>query len=672
MTATSSGTVEPFTRDAHGKPALSAAPADLYAFGSLVRHCELRLLEMFTRNLVSGTLHTCLGQELCQIAAVRALDRSRDAVFSNHRCHGHFLAYTGAFDGLIGELLGREAGVRGGHGGSQHLSCPGFVSSGVQAGLSAIAVGHARANRPNGGIAVLIVGDGTFGEGLLYESMNLAAVWRAPVLFVVEDNGVAQSTPSAKTRAGSLAARGEAFDLPTWCLDDAAPSFPGDVEHIVHTIRSEGRPAMVIVRTQRLGPHSRDDGEWRYDDRLAAAALPDDPLSRLAAQLSAEEKRRIDADNGRFLDAVYEQVLGAAMSAPTARAPRRPVPPAIELGGDIPARSVRESLNGALRRLLRDDERVMLLGEDIEDPYGGAFKVTRGASTSWPDRVCSTPISEAALVGTGIGLAMAGRRPILEIMFADFLPLAADQLLNHAVKFDRLSPATDVPLVVRTAGGGGRGYGPTHSQSLEAFAAAIPGLTVVVPSHRHDAGALLERTVECWPHPTLFYEHKRLYQQPMDAGAYLEHPPDSRDEAAVLFPTMVRGRSHADVTFITFGGMLPVVEQAAARLEDEELSVQIIVPSLVSPFPAHTVQTLVAGVRRLVMVEEGPGPFGVGAEVGAMLLESGYRGLFARVGAPPDPIPAARTLEAAILPDADRIFELVSTLVTRPPGAGVW
>ncbi len=179
---------------------------------------------------------------------------------------------------------------------------------------------------------------------------------------------------------------------------------------------------------------------------------------------------------------------------------------------------MRQALNAALRHLLETDARALLLGEDLHDPYGGAFKVTQGLSTDFPGRVISTPISEAGITGASIGLSLDGFLPVMEVMFADFLSLCMDQIYNHAVKFPGVFRDVAVPLVIRTPCGGRRGYGPTHSQSPEHLFTSVPGLTVVYGSHRHDIGKLLVDATLRWRYPVLFLEHKLLYGEKMDAA----------------------------------------------------------------------------------------------------------------------------------------------------------
>lgn len=658
-------------RDLNGKPVLPLEPDRLYAFGHLLRETERLLLDLFGKGLLSGTTHTCIGQELCAMAVVRALDRPDDAVLSTHRNHGHFLSYSGDVLGLVAEVMGRNAGVCGGRGGSQHLIHRHFHSNGVQGGMTAIGVGLARAREMAGsdGIVAVIVGDGTLGQGLLYESMNLAAVWSAPVLFVVEANEVAQTTPTRDTVAGDIAARGAAFGLRTWRVSDDDPALWRVAEAAVGAVRDERRPGFLVIDTCRLGPHSKGDDLRTATEMDAIRAR--DPLTRLGERLDPALRTHIEATNAAFL----AEMLEAAKASPEARFALTPLSPfapedesADEDAAEIPwpsanaPRTVRAALNGALRHLLAHDPRVVLLGEDLHDPYGGAFKVTAGLSTDFPGRVISTPISEAAVTGAGIGLALAGMRPVVEVMFADFLSLCFDQIYNHALKFPGVEPGARVPLVIRTPAGGRRGYGPTHSQSPENIFTSVPGLTVVYGSPRHDVGRLLADAVLRWPHPTLFLEHKLLYGEQQAPLGYVALPSHPQDAATPLFPTLAlrrpSGGTMADLVIVTYGGMVPVVEAAALTLEeDEELQVEIVVPALLAPLPRHGLAAALAGCPRVLIAEEAVAEFGVGAEIAAALLEAGFTGRLGRVGAPPVPIPSARSLEAAVLPDVPRVVE---------------
>lgn len=657
-----------FRRDPYGKPIIGLASASLFAYGDLIRRTEQLILDQFGRGLVSGTTHTCLGQELAALAVVRALNHPQDAVLSNHRNHGHFLAYSGDFVGLVAEVMGRQTGVCGGRGGSQHLAWRHFHSNGVQGGMTGIGAGLALARKLEGGdgIVATIIGDGTLGEGLLYESMNLASIWHVPLLIVVENNGVAQTTRTSETVGGTIEGRGAAFGLPTWRCDDDDPEFVTKVQSIVDELRCRGGPGFLVLDTRRMGPHSKGD-DLRDPDEIAAIRRRD-PLAALGRCLPAEDRAAIEARNAAFIEsvrAVADESVEAFHDVPPRHiftvAPVEPAPVCLPPGA--PGRSVRQCLNEAMRYLLASSGRTVLLGEDLHDPYGGAFKLTQGLSTDFSGRVISTPISEAGITGAAIGMAIGGFHPIIEVMFADFLTLCMDQIYNHAVKFPGVFPGMTIPLVIRSPSGGRRGYGPTHSQSPENLFTSVPGLTVVYGSHRHDVGRLLVDAVQSWPYPVLFLEHKLLYGELQDRQDYEELPPHPDDVASIHFPTLIRRRNQPDLTIVTYGGMLPVVEKAARQLEEEEeLAVELIVPALLSPMPGQSmIQRLITSPRVLI-AEESHHSFGVSAEIAARLLEAGFAGKLVRVGAPPVPIASARSLEKDILPDEARIIDEVLDL----------
>jgi 2-oxoisovalerate dehydrogenase E1 component len=657
-----------FERDTYGKPLLPLDPATIYAFAHLIRLTEQLLLDLFSKGLLSGTTHTCLGQELCQMAVVRALDDPDDVVLSNHRNHGHFLTYSGAFDALVCEIMGRETGICGGIGGSQHIAFRHFHSNGVQAGMTAIGAGLALARRmrESNSIVTCVVGDGTLGEGLLYESLNLASIWRVPMLFVVENNGIAQTTPTAATIGGSIAGRGAAFGLRTWELDDSDPDFLRAAEGVVRDVRETRRPGYLVIRTARLGPHSKGD-DLRDGEELDAIRKRD-PLAQLGDTIDGSARAEIEARNHAFVQALHARALEARESrfdTPAQHIFRRhdgsAAPPRRAFAA---AKNVRASLNASLRRLLETRPEVILLGEDLHDPYGGAFKVTAGLSSDFRDRVISTPISEAGVVGAAIGLGLAGFHPIVEIMFADFVSLAMDQIYNHAVKFPGMFPHCQVPIVIRTPTGGRRGYGPTHSQSPENLLTSVPGLTVVFGSHRHNLGELLTAASIDWCYPVAFLEHKLLYGEVQERADYEAIPADPCDSGAELFETIARRREHPDLTLVAYGGMLPVVERAAARLEAEDFVVEIVSPSLLQPLPRHTLVRALADRPRVAILEESPLGPGFGSELAGALAEARFGGRVRRIAPPPVPIPAARSLEAQVLVDERGLFDVLVPFVT--------
>lgn len=328
--------------------------------------------------------------------------------------------------------------------------------------------------------------------------------------------------------------------------------------------------------------------------------------------------------------------------------------------------TVLESLNTALHRALENDPRVYVLGEDILDPYGGAFKVTRGLSTRFPQRVLTTPISEAAIVGLATGMALRGLRPIVEIMFGDFVTLAADQIVNHAAKFRWMyNDQVRVPLVIRTPMGGRRGYGPTHSQSLEKMFLGIPGLSVLAPNTLGDAGALLEAAI-AEDNPVLFIEHKLLYpclQQNMGQGELADF---QVTPIGAPFPTWHLRPGFPctpHLTIATYGYNFEIVRAAVQTLlMEREIFAEVIVFSRLSPFEVAPLLASLQRTRRLLTVEEGTLTLGWGAEVVARVAQamSGIR--VRRVAALDLPIANARVLEDLILPSEQAIVQAALAL----------
>lgn len=318
-----------------------------------------------------------------------------------------------------------------------------------------------------------------------------------------------------------------------------------------------------------------------------------------------------------------------------------------------------ESLRSGLARAMADDERVYVLGEDILDPYGGAFKVTKGLSERFPDRVMTTPISEAGITGLGAGMALRGLRPVVEIMFGDFLTLAADQIVNHLTKFGLMYDGrVSVPMVIRTPMGGGRGYGATHSQSIEKMFMGVPGLRVVAPSHLHDPGALLGAAI-AEDGPVLFIENKLLYPMPLQEGsATLSF---DRGSASDPWPVAVianhRAR-RADIAILAYGGMSRVIIPLMESLATEEIALTGIFPASIAPPPVDAIVDAIGDCGRVVIVEEGTEGFNWGSELAACLsarLHGRLETPIARVAAASTIIPSSQAGEASVLPGPDRI-----------------
>lgn len=262
-----------------------------------IRLFEETILANFSSGVFHGTTHTSIGQEANAVGVLSNLE-NEDIVFSNHRCHGHFLVYGGDMRQLFAELLGKSTGVCAGRGGSQHIQWKNFYSNGIQGGIVPVAVGMALAEKykKSGAIVVAFLGDGTLGEGAVYEAFNLASLWQTPILFVVENNHIAQTTPVDLALSGSIAGRFKAFNIPALEIDSSdVIEIQAFAARAVQSVRQTGKPQALILHTQRLGPHSKGD-DTRSAQDLARLRQERDPLRIQAERLDPAERERIEAE----------------------------------------------------------------------------------------------------------------------------------------------------------------------------------------------------------------------------------------------------------------------------------------------------------------------------------------------------------------------------------------
>lgn len=347
-------------------------------------------------------------------------------------------------------------------------------------------------------------------------------------------------------------------------------------------------------------------------------------------------------------------------------------------------KTVLASLNTGLLSAMEKNENVLLLGEDILDPYGGAFKVSKGCSTAYSERVLAAPISEAGLAGVTAGMALRGLRPVLEIMFGDFTTLIADQLVNHISKFRWMyNDTVSLPLVIRTPMGGRRGYGPTHSQTLEKLFMGVPGLNLLAPVNlvektlNQEPGDLLEDTILNTEDPVLFIENKLQYLLPVYQQGDLPELDiklaEIRRDDKLPCPTYcinVKGAPAAQVTLSAYGYMAELARQAMLKLVyEEEIFTELIVPTRLTPFDTGAVTESAGRTGRLVTIEEGSLTLGWGAELVARVMEGlpGERLSAARVAACDLPVPAAPSLEQNVLPQVEDILIAVRKVVNHDP-----
>jgi 2-oxoisovalerate dehydrogenase E1 component len=630
------------------------------------RFVEEELLELFSLGKLHGTVHTCIGQEMSG-AVITEFLRPADTIFSNHRCHGHFISRTGDVDGLIAELMGRKSGVSGGLGGSQHLYKDGFFSNGIQGGTVPIAAGLALGHKlkNEGAISVVFIGDGTLGEGVVYETFNIASKWRLPLLIVLEDNKYAQSTEQHETLAGDIDDRAAAFGIETARADTWDwQGLYNTAGALIENIRLDSRPRFLRIETYRLKAHSKGD-----DTRPRAVVEPfesRDPLNQFLRDLSS-----LDAKWVERLRSSVKLATEKADASPLAELPEQDPLATSFTWSNVPSRQktrIVAALNATFANLMREHESMFMLGEDILSPYGGAFKVTQGLSDSHPDRVRNTPISEACLVGMGAGLGLLGFYPLVEIMFGDFLGLAFDQIVNHAAKFHQMyNRQVTTNLIIRTPMGGGRGYGPTHSQTLDRHFLGVPGLRILAMNNLTHPDQIYRPLMSQQSGPTLVIENKLLYGTQLRCNPPLGWELLQSDEK---FPTVwVKPQARqVDLTLIGYGGTAELLLEAGEVLfERHDTIAQVLIPAQIYPFDVRALLDVITGAKLLLIVEEGQGFAGFGSEIIAQLSEAGaLRGLTVRRVYPPAwCIPSSGPLEKQVLPHVGGIVAAAAAMVAR-------
>jgi pyruvate/2-oxoglutarate/acetoin dehydrogenase E1 component len=325
-----------------------------------------------------------------------------------------------------------------------------------------------------------------------------------------------------------------------------------------------------------------------------------------------------------------------------------------------------KSIQTALHFIFETNPKAILLGEDILDPYGGAFKASLGLSSKYKNRVITTPISESSIVGVANGFALRGYKPIAEIMFGDFLTLCADQIINHAVKFKRMyNDNVDVPLIIRTPMGGGRGYGPTHSQSIEKLFLGVPHLKILAPSHLHEPGDILKYCIANENQPVLFIEHKLLY--PLQ----LENSRVNQEIEIPGYPSAVYMNYEAteykpDVTIISYGGMSKIIFPLMEELGREEIRILAVFPSTIKPLPIKTILSACELTGKVIIVEEGTEGFNWGSEVSAIIYDRLLQKLkspIRRLSSKSDIIPTSFEMEEKMLISSEDIRQSILSFI---------
>jgi 2-oxoisovalerate dehydrogenase E1 component len=628
----------------------------------LIRRVEESFLKLYADGKLNGTVHTSVGQEFSAVAFAGQISK-QDFVFSNHRCHGHYISYSKDYEGLLAELMGKKSGVCGGVGSSQHLHKDNFYSNGIQGGIVPVAAGKGLAEKltKSGNIGLVFIGDGTLGEGVLYESMNILSLWKIPLLIICENNQYAQSTRLTDNLAGDILKRAEAFGLKTFSGDTWDPSaLNKNAKKAIDYVRNEGLPSFFLVDTYRLNAHSKGDDDrepkekelYRKKDFLIKFEKSNPgEFKEMDDRVSAKIKVAIE-NIERSEELTLEEYLREPKRTESDNKSWKVIKP-------MKKRQVK-MLNEFFNRTMQSNEKVIFMGEDVLSPYGGAFKVAADLSFNFPERVFSTPISEAAIVGISNGLAISGFKPFLEIMFGDFMTLALDQIINHSSKFHHMyNLKVKCPIVIRTPMGGKRGYGPTHSQTLDRFLIGIDNVKVVALNSMIDPAIVLDR-VATEEHPVIVIENKADYGRYI-GNFILENYVAEYDNADYPVIKIRPLRSKPNLTIVTYGGMLnDVIESIEPLFYEADFKVEVIALTEINPIDYNDIISSVSVTKKVAIIEEGNAVGSISSEIISSLLEKldfKFEGL--KIGALPVPIASVKSLEEQILPSSDIIVSRI-------------
>ena len=654
-----------------------------------VRMFEDKVYELLGRNLIKGASHLYAGEEAVAVGAISALGED-DLITSTHRGHGHCHARGAAlaqteeakqahYNKMMAELCGRATGYCLGRGGSMHIADVekgNLGATGIVGGNIPVATGAGLAQKmqDTGRVVLCFFGDGASQTGNFHESLNLAALWNLPVVYVVENNLYGMSVPLVKAAAKlDIADRACAYGIPGQVVDGMdVLAVREAVGRAIERARNGEGPSLVECKTYRWYGHSRSDPRKYRTKEEEAAWKARDPIPTFAARLveagiATEEE----------IDALEEQVEGEIEEA-TGFALGSPTPPVEELerfvyapfkwtqadvareqelrercragGPGTHKIQFRQAIQEALREEMQRDPSVFVMGEDV-GLYGGAYGATRGLFDEFgPERVRDTPISEATIGGSAVGAAMCGMRPVAEIMYVDFTPLAMDQIANQGAKNRYMfGGKTTVPMVIRTEGGAGRSIAAHHSQSLEALWTHFPGIYVVMPSTPYDAKGLLKAAIRD-DNPVMFIEHKMLY----GVEGYV---PD--EDYVIPFGVADVKREGSDVTVITYSRMVHRALEAAGQLAEEGIGVEVIDLRTLKPLDMETVGASVRKTGRVVGVTEAYKTGSFISELAMRIQEELFDWLDApvvRVAAADVPVPMSEPLEDAAIPSVDRII----------------
>ncbi|MCH2127872.1 MAG: dehydrogenase E1 component subunit alpha/beta [Pirellulaceae bacterium] len=651
----------------------------LFRMMHIIRQSEERLAKSHQRGLIYGACHTYVGQEAVA-AGVFAHLHNDDVVFSTHRGHGHALAKGLHPQELIAELYGRELGCSAGRGGSMHLFNPeiGLMGTSGIVGpciLQACGGGYSFKLQRKNHVAVACFGDGAVNNGAFHEGLNMASIWKLPVVFVCENNQFATEVPfSYASGIPDVGRRAENYGIDGYELDgnDVLEIHRVAGEAIDRARNGEG-PSLIECKTYRTRAHSEGMGDFTYRTKEEVDSWKTQcPIIRMRQHLLDEglaTEDELDAVDQEVRDLV-EQSHQAAEASPFPPGEtavdhvyaRVDVRPKESDNHQLPASTSRETTYvgatlEALDYAMAEDPDIFVMGEGV-GIRGGNFTTTNGLFEKYGgDRLCDTPICERGFMGLGCGAAMTGTRPIIDFMIVDFILDGFGELVNQIAKMQYMSNGRlKMPVLLRGCVGIGHSAATHHSGIYHAPFSHIPGLRVVLPATPYDAKGLFAHALRV-DDPVLFLEHRELMA--IKGPVPEEHYEIPFGQAKVV-------REGTDVTVVAISMMVHHALKAADELAQEGISIEIIDPRTTSPLDLAAILQSVSKTGRVLVVDESFGPCGLASEVAAQIGDAGFDDLDApvkRLFGVFTPTPYSPSLEAAIVPHVSDVVGAIRELL---------
>ena len=644
---------------------------NLYQSILLPRLIEEKMLKLLRQGRISKWF-SGIGQEAISVGMTNAL-KPNDTIFTMHRNLGVFTSRNIELKNLFGQIIGTTEGFTKGRDRSFHFGAPEYHIIGMISHLAAMlpvacGAGLAYKLKKQNRVALALIGDGATSEGDFHEALNLAAVWKLPVIFLIENNGYGLSTPvSEQYLCENLSDRAIGYGIEGLTIDG------NDIELVYKTISSYGdsirkrpRPILIEAKTFRVRGHEEASGVKYVPPSLIEKWKKKDPIKSFEKKLLKDKvlnKKEVEAiylNINNKIDKGIDEAFNSSFPKSSKQEELKDVyavnsKKLINPAGKFHELRYVDAIKESLFQSMKRDDKIILMGQDVAE-YGGVFKITEGFLDEFgKDRIRNTPIIESGIIGAALGLSIEGFKPIVEMQFADFISCGINQVINNLAK-THYRWGQPVNVTLRMPTGGGVSAGPFHSQNLESLFMHIPGLKIVYPSSPYDAKGLLTSAIED-PNPILFFEHKLLYRTQKSDVPKKEYSLEI-GKAKVI-------QEGQDLTVITYGLSTIWLKEILEEFNDENISIELIDLRSLMPWDKSLVFDSIKKTNKVLIVHEANQTGGVGAEIAASISNDLFEFLDApveRLGSIDIPTPFNNELEQEIFWPKNQIIQRIKKL----------